>query len=56
MTFYRVLSKTWVMSKSLEFSDRIAKYEMVVVEDGEETSFYVEFIIDIDGLWKISFF
>jgi hypothetical protein len=36
--------------------DRVAKYEMVVIEDGEETLFYVEFIRDIDGLWKISFF
>jgi len=42
--------------KIVGMQDRVAKYEMVIVEDGEETSFYVEFIKDIDGLWKISFF
>ncbi len=34
----------------------IAVYRMSALQDGEESSFYIEFITDYDGLWRISFF
>jgi sugar lactone lactonase YvrE len=33
-----------------------AIYEMKAVQDGQEHSFYVEFVLDVDGQWKIRFF
>ena len=39
-----------------EIEDGIAKYHMNSIQDGTNYSFYVEFVKDGDGLWKISFF
>lgn len=39
-----------------ELRDGLAKYSMNAIQDGVEYSFYVEFVKDIDGLWKIRFF
>jgi hypothetical protein len=36
--------------------DRVAEYEMMVVQDEIEYSFYIRFIKDFDGFWKIDFF
>lgn len=36
--------------------DRVAEYEMIAMQDGIESSFYIEFIKDFDGIWKIYFF
>ncbi|MFZ5907351.1 MAG: DUF1566 domain-containing protein [Nitrospirota bacterium] len=36
--------------------DNLAEYEMPGIQDGIVKSFYVEFMVDIDGLWKINFF
>jgi hypothetical protein len=35
---------------------RVAEYEMLATQDGVEKSFYVEFVTDLDGIWRISFF
>ena len=37
-------------------TDGFAKYQMHAMQDGTEYSFYVEFVKDINGLWKILFF
>ena len=39
-----------------EVEDRIAKYHMSAVQDGIKYSFYVEFVKDSAGIWKIRFF
>jgi YVTN family beta-propeller protein len=39
-----------------ELSNKVAKYHMNAVQDGEEYSFYLEFIKNNEGLWKMSFF
>jgi len=36
--------------------DQVAHYELISYQDGMELSFYIRFVKDIDGLWKISFF
>jgi hypothetical protein len=36
--------------------DRVAEYEMMVVQDETEYSFCIRFIKDFDGIWKIDFF
>jgi hypothetical protein len=36
--------------------DRVAEYEMIATQDGIESSYYIEFIKDFDGIWKIYFF
>jgi hypothetical protein len=35
---------------------RRAQYEMITTQDGATRSFYIEFIVDIDGVWRINFF
>jgi hypothetical protein len=40
----------------IKIGNGVAEYRMSLVQDGEESSFYIEFITDYDGLWKISFF
>lgn len=39
-----------------ELANGIAKYHMNAIQDGIDYSFYIEFIKDINGLWKIRFF
>ncbi|OGW38146.1 MAG: hypothetical protein A2Y97_01475 [Nitrospirae bacterium RBG_13_39_12] len=39
-----------------ELEDGVAKYHMNAIQDGTGYSFYVEFIKDDGGLWKILFF
>jgi hypothetical protein len=34
----------------------LAEYEMLGVQDGIQSSFYIEFVVDTDGIWKINFF
>jgi hypothetical protein len=34
----------------------LAEYGLLVVEDGQRISYYVEFIRDADGLWRVNFF
>lgn len=34
----------------------LAEYELLVVEDGQTISYYVEFIRDTDGLWRVNSF
>jgi hypothetical protein len=34
----------------------LAEYELLVVEDGQTISYYVEFIKDTDGLWRVNSF
>ena len=33
-----------------------AEYEMITIQDSSERSYYIEFVIDSDGIWKINFF
>jgi len=40
----------------VEVRGNFAEYEMLVIREGEERSFYIEFIKDGDGIWKINFF
>jgi hypothetical protein len=42
--------------RMVDMKDGVAEYEMIEVEDGEESSYYIEFMQDFDGTWKISFF
>jgi hypothetical protein len=39
-----------------EVEDRIAKYHMIAVQGGIQYLFYVEFVKDSAGIWKIRFF
>lgn len=34
----------------------LAEYEMTATQDGQTLSFYVEFVRDTDGIWKIRFY
>ncbi len=34
----------------------LAEYEMITIQNSTEYSHYIEFVIDSDGIWKISFF
>jgi hypothetical protein len=36
--------------------DNGAVYEMTLSQGGQVSSFYVLFVIDVDGIWKIRFF
>ena len=36
--------------------DNLAEYEMTATQDGQTLSFYVEFVRDTDGIWKIRFY
>jgi PKD repeat protein len=40
----------------VEVQNRVAEYEMLAVQDGIESSFYIKFVKDFDGIWKIYFF
>ncbi len=33
-----------------------AEYEMTVIQDGVERSYYIEFVVDSNGIWRINFF
>jgi hypothetical protein len=35
---------------------RLGEYEMIKTQDGITYSYYIEFIIDADGIWKVNFF
>ncbi len=43
-----------IMMKEIE--DSLAEYDMTVIKDEIEESYYIEFIKDHKGLWKINFF
>lgn len=36
--------------------DNVAEYEMTATQDGQTLSFYVEFVKDTDGIWRIRFY
>lgn len=36
--------------------ENLAEYEMNAVIDGTEYNFYIKFIKDLDGIWRIYFF
>ncbi|MFQ5916047.1 MAG: hypothetical protein ACE5JS_22975, partial [Nitrospinota bacterium] len=40
----------------VELRGDVAEYELLVVEESQTISYYVEFIRDTDGLWRVSFF
>lgn len=40
----------------IRLEDNLAEYEMIATQDGVEYSFYVEFIKDKDGVWRLTFF
>ena len=40
----------------VDVHDQVAQYELFSFQDGMELSFYVKFVKDINGLWKIYFF
>ncbi|MFQ5658012.1 MAG: Ig-like domain-containing protein, partial [Candidatus Methylomirabilales bacterium] len=40
----------------VEVREDLAEYELLVVEDGQSISYYIEFIRDTDGLWRVNFF
>jgi hypothetical protein len=42
--------------KVVDVHDQVAQYELFSFQDGMELSFYVKFVKDINGLWKIYFF
>jgi hypothetical protein len=35
---------------------KLAEYEMLGTQDGFVRSFYIEFVMDADGIWRINFF
>ena len=39
----------------VDLHDRVAQYELSSYQDGVQISFYIKFVKDIDGLWKIYF-
>jgi YVTN family beta-propeller protein len=40
----------------IKITDDVAEYEMLATQDGTEFSFYVEFVKDSNGVWKLRFF
>jgi PKD repeat protein len=42
--------------KPVKIGDNNAEFEMITTVDGGEHSFYVEFVRDVDGFWKLNFF
>ena len=40
----------------IKIEDNVAEYEMTATQGGQTLSFYVEFIRDIDGIWRIRFY
>ena len=40
----------------IRLEDDLAEYEMIATHDGVQYSFYVEFIKDKDGVWRLTFF
>jgi hypothetical protein len=46
------LGDIWIIGIRVD----LAEYELLVVEDGQTISYYVEFIKDTDGLWRVNFF
>lgn len=40
----------------IRITDDVAEYEMLATQDGVEYSFYVEFVKDSNGVWKLRFF
>jgi len=41
---------------AVKIDDSVAGFEMHAVVDGTERAYYIEFIKDIDGSWKLNFF
>ena len=40
----------------VKITDNMAEYEMTATQDGQTLSFYVEFVKDTDGIWRIRFY
>jgi len=40
----------------INIGDNVAEYEMTTTQDGQTFSFYVEFVRDTDGIWRIRFY
>jgi|LGVE01.1.fsa_nt_gb hypothetical protein len=40
----------------VQIKDGVAKYEMWAEQDGQTYSFYILFVKDLDGVWRIQFF
>lgn len=40
----------------VKITDNMAEYEMTATQDGQTLSFYVEFVRDMDGIWRIRFY
>ncbi|MBI3583825.1 MAG: PKD domain-containing protein [Nitrospinae bacterium] len=40
----------------VNIEDDVAEYEMIATQDGKTLSFYVEFVKDVDGIWRIRFY
>jgi hypothetical protein len=40
----------------MNITDDVAEYEMPAIQDGIEYSFYIQFVKDSDGIWKLRFF
>lgn len=40
----------------IDIGDNVAEYEMTATQDGQTFSFYVEFVKDEDGIWRIRFY
>jgi len=36
--------------------DGVAEYEMIAVQEGMQCSFYIKFVKDEEGIWRIYFF
>jgi len=35
---------------------QVAEYQMIAIQDGIEFSFYIKFVKDGEGIWRIYFF
>jgi len=40
----------------IDIGDNVAEYEMTATQDGQTFSFYVEFVRDTDGIWRLRFY
>jgi YVTN family beta-propeller protein len=51
-----IITKDFGNVRLIKIYDDVAECEMLAIQDGVEYSFYVEFVKDSNGIWKLRFF
>ena len=51
-----IITKDLGNVRLMNITDDVAEYEMPAIQDGIEYSFYIQFVKDSDGIWKLRFF